>query len=189
MCDPFGVRRDVWEVNFVPVNHQMIRQCRFTSVSYWPRDALCAIIFTCSLHRVPLAWRRGVVDACPTTAFQHLPYTPPAGLHHSRCPYLTLIYYSSGQVTLTLIWKRNNGTRGITYITEGQIRQRGYIPYIPLFLSEQTKAQFPVSTRVILLYIIYYMCVRLRVCMCACVCVCIHVVCIEFWQYVFVKDV
>ena len=32
------------------------------------------------------------------------------------------------------------------------------------------------------------MCVRVLVCVCACVCVCIHVVCIEFWQYVFAEN-
>ena len=30
---------------------------------------------------------------------------------------------------------------------------------------------------------------RVWVCVCACMCVCIHVVCIEFWQYVFVENV
>ena len=146
--------------------------CRIGHVTHVPSSL--------RVHVVPLAWRRGVVNACPSTASQHLPYTPPAGHHHCRCPYLTLIYYSWGQVPVTLIWKCSNCTRGITYITEGLIRQRGYIPYIPLFLS-----QFPVSTRVI----IYYMCVRVRVCVCACVRVCIHVVFTEFWQYVFVKNV
>ena len=146
--------------------------CRIGHVTHVPSSL--------RVHVVPLAWRRGVVNTCPSTASQHLPYTPPAGHHHCRCPYLTLIYYSWGQVPVTLIWKCSNCTRGITYITEGLIRQRGYIPYIPLFLS-----QFPVSTRVI----IYYMCVRVRVCVCACVRVCIHVVFTEFWQYVFVKNV
>ena len=146
--------------------------CRIGHVTHVPSSL--------RVHVVPLAWRRGVVNTCPSTASQHLPYTPPAGHHHCRCPYLTLIYYSWGQVPVTLIWKCSNCTRGITYITEGLIRQRGYIPYIPLFLS-----QFPFSTRVIL----YYMCVRVRVCVCACVRVCIHVVFTEFWQYVFVKNV
>ena len=29
----------------------------------------------------------------------------------------------------------------------------------------------------------------LSVCVCVCVCVCVHVVCIEFWQYILVKNV
>ena len=32
-------------------------------------------------------------------------------------------------------------------------------------------------------------CMRVRVCACACMCVCIHVVCIEFWRCVLVKNV
>ena len=31
-------------------------------------------------------------------------------------------------------------------------------------------------------------CMRVQVCVCACMCVCIHVVCIEFGQCVFVKN-
>ena len=147
-------------MNFVPVNHQIVRQCHFTSLSYWTRDAR-AIIFTCSRCSSCLEAR-----CC-----EHLPlHRISASSVHASCrspplplplphPHLLFMRPSTRDINLKVQQLYNRRANPTT-------RLYPLYSFVSISVSSQHKSY----------YILY---VRACASLCVCVRACVHSCCIH----------